>query len=139
MSVFELVLRAVLALCAVLAFGACDDDSANEQPGQSLPPQGEVSPEMSQEELVSAVTEDLALRLGIPAADITLAEFCYVTWPDGSLGVAEPGQVYTQALVEGWLVILEADGEEYRYHGAGNRYIAANFVADAVVLDTRCP
>jgi hypothetical protein len=47
--------------------------------------------------------------------------------------------VYTPALIQGWLVILEAGGAEYRYHGAADEFIAADFVGGARVLDVRCP
>ena len=44
-----------------------------------------------------------------------------MTWNDGSLGCPAPGQVYTQALVEGFHVILEVDGREFDYRvGAGS-------------------
>ena len=43
-----------------------------------------------------------------------------VTWNDGSLGCPEAGQAYTQALVDGYQVILEVDGERYDYRvGSG--------------------
>ena len=38
-----------------------------------------------------------------------------VTWNDGSLGCPEPGQAYTQALVDGYQVVLEVDGDRYDY------------------------
>ena len=43
-----------------------------------------------------------------------------VTWRDGSLGCPKPGMMYTQALVEGALIVLRLEGREYSYHsGAG--------------------
>lgn len=42
-----------------------------------------------------------------------------VTWPDGSLGCPLPGRSYTQALVDGYRVVLRYNGVAYRYHGAG--------------------
>ena len=38
-----------------------------------------------------------------------------VTWNDGSLGCPEPGMFYTQALVDGYHVILQAGDEELDY------------------------
>ena len=43
-----------------------------------------------------------------------------VVWRDGSLGCPKPGMMYTQALVEGYWVVLEHDGKTYDYR-AGNR------------------
>ena len=42
------------------------------------------------------------------------------TWNDGSLGCPQPGELYTQALVDGFQVLLEVDGEEFDYRvGSG--------------------
>jgi hypothetical protein len=67
--------------------------------------------------LVTAAVEDLAERLGIEPDAVTVAAAQAVTWPDGSLGCPEPGMMYTQALVDGTLVVLEAGGRRYEYHG----------------------
>ena len=46
-----------------------------------------------------------------------------MTWPDGSLGCPQPGQVYTQALVDGYHVVLDADGDELDYRvGSGGSF-----------------
>lgn len=127
------VLRAVAAILVSFSLVACDDDSGESEGTPT------VSANATGEAILLEVQQDLADRLGVQPDEVSVLEYCEVTWPDGSLGVAEPGQVYTQALVEGWLAILAVDGEEYRYHGAGDRFIAADFVPDATVSDTRCP
>jgi hypothetical protein len=40
-----------------------------------------------------------------------------VTWPDGALGCPEPGIVYTQALVPGYWVVVEAEETPARLPG----------------------
>lgn len=52
--------------------------------------------------------------------EVALAEA--VLWSDGSLGCPQPGMAYTQALVEGYRVVLEADGEllDYRTSQTGS-------------------
>jgi hypothetical protein len=67
--------------------------------------------------VVVAAVEDLAGRLGIEPDAVTVIDASAVTWPDGSLGCPEPGMMYTQVLVDGMLVVLEADGRQYEYHG----------------------
>jgi hypothetical protein len=59
---------------------------------------------------------DLSNRLGIGASSIAVISIDEVTWSDGSLGCPEPGMMYTQALEDGVLVVLEADGVRYEYH-----------------------
>jgi hypothetical protein len=67
--------------------------------------------------LVTDAVADLAQRLGISPDDVTVVAAREVTWPDGSLGCPEPGMMYTQVLVDGSLVVLEANGQRYEYHG----------------------
>lgn len=83
-------------------------------PPVSIPAGTPVDPSMP---LVVAAVEDLAGRLGIEPAEVIVAEALAVTWPDGSLGCPEPGMMYTQVLVDGTFVLLEAAGRQYEYHG----------------------
>lgn len=70
--------------------------------------------------LSALAVADLAGRLGIPDDEIVVVTEKNVTWRDGSLGCPKPGMMYTQALVEGTLIVLRADGRDYSYHsGAG--------------------
>lgn len=55
----------------------------------------------------------LSQTLNLPADQIALVSTEAVTWPDGCLGVERPGMMCTQALVEGYRVLLEADGRQY--------------------------
>lgn len=60
-----------------------------------------------------AIVADLAARDAAGEPTIVSAES--VTWQDGSLGCPEPGTSYTQALVEGMRVVVEAGGATYDY------------------------
>lgn len=70
---------------------------------------------------VERARADLAKRLGVPVEEVKVLERSEKTWPDGSLGCPQPGMNYTQALVEGSLLVLEAGGERYNYHAGGGR------------------
>lgn len=59
-----------------------------------------------------------AERTGAEAADIEVVTAEEVTWSDGALGCPRPGHTYTQALVEGYRIVVEVDGETLHYHGA---------------------
>ncbi|TVR24309.1 MAG: hypothetical protein EA387_05825 [Nitriliruptor sp.] len=67
---------------------------------------------------VALAIADAAERTGAAASDIEVVEFALVTWPDGAIGCPEPGMVYTQALVEGYRLVLDADGTLLTYHGS---------------------
>lgn len=63
---------------------------------------------------------DLAERLGVEESSVTVVSAEPVTWPDGSLGCPEPDMMYTQALADGTLIILEVDGVTYEYHSGAD-------------------
>jgi hypothetical protein len=127
----------LLLLCGILGpfLSACGGDEPGRTATASAPQGARVAlpPGTEGRDLEEILRRDLAARLGIPLGDVIIQGRCDVTWPDGSIGVAEAGAVYTQALVPGWLAILEAKGKAYRYHGTSGGYIAAGFVPGAKV------
>ena len=73
------------------------------------------------QEQIEKAKADLASIVGLDAAQIDLVEYQSVTWRDGSLGCPRPGMAYTQMLVEGYRIQLQAGGKQYDYHGAAGR------------------
>jgi hypothetical protein len=68
------------------------------------------------DDLLAALSADAAVRLaGMPPGAPQVQS---LTWPDGSLGCPQPGRVYTQALVPGYLVVFGASGLSLRYHAS---------------------
>ena len=61
---------------------------------------------------------DLAERMGIATDDITISSAALVNWGSGAVGCPKKGMNYTQAIVPGLLILLEANGVVYRYHGS---------------------
>ena len=70
-----------------------------------------------QRPLVQAARADLAARLGVTVDAVTVVDARAVTWGDASYGCPEPGMRYLSRLMEGALVVLEADGRRFEYHG----------------------
>jgi len=70
--------------------------------------------------LMSSAIEDAAQRTSVRLAEITVLSAERVTWSDGSLGCPQPGMNYTQALVPGYRILVQAGGQVLRYH-AGTR------------------
>jgi hypothetical protein len=64
----------------------------------------------------SAVVADAAKRLRVAESAIVLVRAERLMWNDGSLGCVEPGVMYTQNLVPGYLIIAKASDGEYEYH-----------------------
>ena len=101
---------------------AAPTSAPTEQPAELGPPENQDIVGEVPSDLLADIKADLAGRLGIEAEAIELVQAEAVTWPDGSLGCPEPGMFYTQALVEGYRVILRAGGEEYDYRAAEQGY-----------------
>jgi hypothetical protein len=73
-------------------------------------------------ELLDIIFKDLEGRTGIGRTDFNVIQAQFIVWNDGSLGCPQPGVLYTQALVDGYWVILEADGVKYDYRASGTGY-----------------
>lgn len=75
--------------------------------------------------------DDLARRALVKPETITVVSATQVEWPDGALGCPKPGQMYTQMIVPGFRVVLEAGGEKYAYHSdqSGKFIVCANGLA----------
>ena len=72
--------------------------------------------------LLAEIVADAALRSGVVEADIVVVRGESVTWSDGSLGCPQPGMNYTQALVPGYWVVLDADGTDYDYRASARGF-----------------
>ena len=80
-------------------------------PAESTAPAG-----LREQTRVAAAIADTAIREGVDPAQVLVAAWSPVTWSDGSLGCPEPGMSYTQATVEGELLILRVAGGLFQYH-----------------------
>lgn len=128
------VVAVVVAVAALLV--ACGNESGTEgqpmpstgssntptpdpsTPGPTAPGPSTPEPGGGPAQLAKA---DLVKRLGVEPGQVTVVSSEEVTWQDGSLGCPEPGMRYTQALVNGSRIILEAGGKQYHYHSGGTR------------------
>jgi hypothetical protein len=90
-----------------------DEDSAGEgdAAGGAAGSDPLLGPEIQQ------VLPDVADRAGVSQDEVLITVTELVTWSDGSLGCPEPDMTYTQALVDGYRIVVEAGGSSYTYHG----------------------
>jgi hypothetical protein len=73
---------------------------------------------------LAAVRRDLALRLKLSEAQITLVRAEAVDWPDSSLGCPQPGMMYLQVVTPGYRLVLAAGSVTAEYHtDAGGRFV----------------
>lgn len=73
-------------------------------------------------DLMAKLSDDVQKRAGVTVEAITIVRAEAVTWNDGSLGCPQPGMFYTQALVDGYWVILQVGDVVYDYHTSGTAY-----------------
>lgn len=143
----------VVALAASMTLGACacqpaqDDTVAatprDENAAVSDPAEGDpmtappvVAPASVPPDLLAAALEDAARRTGAKVAEISVAVAEAVTWPDSSIGCPQEGMMYTQALVPGYRIVLQAGEQLLNYHagarGGGPSFCPAERVASPV-------
>jgi hypothetical protein len=85
---------------------------------QALPEEyGEAAP------LVEQARDQLAEQLGVDPTDIEVEDLAETEFPDASLGVPEPGQMYAQVITPGYTIVLEVGGETYEFHASGDRVV----------------
>lgn len=121
-----------LAACGLL-MAACAGQGADPSPSadatrpvRSAPPLATVPPSGAPvigevpAEFLANVVADAAERAEVDAAAVEVVQAEATTWSDGSLGCPEPGMFYTQALVDGYHVILAAGDDEFDYRLTAN-------------------
>ena len=77
---------------------------ANDSPANRLP-----SP------VANAVRQDLSRQVKIPASKLRITKFSQQTWPDGCLGLLRTDEFCTQALVEGWRIVVSDGSQTWVY------------------------
>jgi hypothetical protein len=92
------------------------DEDAEDEVEEPADEEGRVETDLSAE--VEMAIEDATSAEGVTEEDVRVLLAEHVTWRDGSLGCPEPDGMYTQALVEGYRVILAVGDQQYAYHGA---------------------
>ena len=72
--------------------------------------------------ILESVLKEAAALANVTREQLVILRAEPVIWNDGSLGCPEPGMMYTQALVNGYWVMIDAAGEKYdfRIGGGGN-------------------
>lgn len=65
---------------------------------------------------VAVAVARAAEKTGLDPAEIQVLRAEEVTWSDGSLGCPDPDRFYTQALIPGWLVQVQAGDAVLEYH-----------------------
>ena len=79
------------------------------------------TPQMSRVEsqvpkaILRPILNEAAKLANVPPQQLVIVRAEAVVWNDGSLGCPEPGMGYTQALVNGYWVVINAAGRTYDF------------------------
>jgi hypothetical protein len=116
-------MRYLTLLIATFALGiaGCSGDAPSDDKAPVAKEERNMSIDPQLEPFVSHARSDLARRMEIDEAGVTVIDAGFVTWPNSALGCPESDMMYTQALVPGYRIRLRADGTLHHYHGANDR------------------
>jgi len=127
---------ALFALAVVLPIAACGPKTTStlrptnepivESPSNSMSTTtGENTPMTTgvPKGILDPILENAAKLANVSREKLAIVRAESVVWSDGSLGCPEPGMQYTQALVNGYWVIIDAAGQKYDYRvGSGGSF-----------------
>lgn len=65
--------------------------------------------------ILDPILKEAATLANVPREQLVIVRAEAVVWNDGSLGCAEPGMQYTQTLVNGYWVVINAAGQTYDF------------------------
>jgi hypothetical protein len=120
--------RAFLLTSVTLFLAACAAGSTAQAPTSAPPPPApapaspvaSVIPGSSSaadpQPAVEAARADAAAHLGVSPASLKLEQVEPRQWADSSLGCPKPGQMYSQIVTPGYVVIVSGSGRQLEYH-----------------------
>ena len=87
----------------------------SETPAQRSTPQtSRVAPQVP-EAILNSILKEAAKLANVPPRELVIIRAEAAVWNDGSLGCPEPGMQYTQALINGYWVLIKAAGQTYDF------------------------
>jgi len=69
--------------------------------------------------ILEPILADAAQRSGVARDALEVVSAEEHTWPNGGLGCPVRGVLYTQVLVDGYQIVIRADGSTFDYRGSG--------------------
>jgi hypothetical protein len=124
-----------LALAAILAFAASGAEPDERRKTETrivtssmmapLSTTGETPPMKGQvpHGILESILKEAAALAKVDREQLVIVRAESVVWNDGSLGCPEPGMEYTQALINGYWVVIKAAGQEYDFRvGEGGSF-----------------
>jgi hypothetical protein len=82
----------------------------------SSTPTVSMTADITMDKISATAIADLSTRFSLDPKSVRVLSAESRLWPDTSLGCPRPGEMYAQHTVSGYLLRLEANGQEYSYH-----------------------
>ena len=89
--------------------------TAVENPPVTPAPEIPQTQESLSNSLANHVLEEVSSQTKIPFKNLSIIEANRETWSDGCLGLGQPNELCTQALVEGWQIIISDSNQTWTY------------------------
>jgi hypothetical protein len=103
--------RALAMASATLLLVACSGSS----PSPTSPPATVAIPPESVA-AVDAARQAAATYLGVGPDQLQASRVEAQQWPDASLGCPQPGQLYSQIVTPGYLIVVSSGSHQLEYH-----------------------
>jgi len=103
-----------VAFAAIIAHSVRGSEKVEPVPPDTSPTPIEKTPLMQErvpQRILESILKETATLANVPREKLAIVRAESVVWNDGSLGCPEPGMMYTQALVNGYWVVIEAGVE----------------------------
>jgi hypothetical protein len=125
-KIFSKLSRTGVPFAAVLALAARGSEQVEPVPPTTSATLTEETPPVKAEvpqRILDPILKEAAGLAKVAHEKLVILRAQPVVWNDGSLGCPEPGMMYTQALVNGYWVVISAGGKTYDFRvDAGGRF-----------------
>jgi hypothetical protein len=115
-----------VAFAAALALASRGSEQVEPIPPSTSPTLTEKTPPVKGEvpqRILDPILKEAAALAKVAHEKLVILRARPVVWNDGSLGCPEAGMMYTQALVNGYWVVINAGGKTYDFRvDAGGRF-----------------
>jgi hypothetical protein len=100
---------------AIMADSVCGSEKVEPAPSATPPREMPSVQGKVPQGILDAILKETATLANVPREKLAIIRAQPVTWNDGSLGCPEPGAMYTQALVNGYWVVIHAADKTYDF------------------------
>jgi hypothetical protein len=100
---------------AIMADSVCGSEKVEPVPSVTPPREMPTVQGKVPQGILDAILKEAATLAKVSSEKLVIVRAQPVTWSDGSLGCPEPGAMYTQALINGYWVVIDAVGKTYDF------------------------